>query len=580
MARIRQDDGIAPEHRAEKEQYRVVLLLGEDTALSGDILELYKQPGYKLIGDGNIVLARHYKELLEGLRDRIGPTTRIYISAHGNNQNGTHKLGKFFTQSTKAILRAIEDCNTYKHPLDVRLSSCFAGAAAEDVIELSKGSVLVTYAPENDEISAAVDLGFIFKSSGDLHFGDPVEDFVNRFALNTKQTTTIAIHKGNNEVFKHTIQTDCSVTAQRPEAIAHYLMSLRSTFVNTYNQEFGDRRIDIGNIPAITVQDSIDWCRDRFYTAIINGDNQLTGELNHNIEVFSDYINYAPDGHTALMFAAMYGRVEMVSALLRSRDINAKAQNKNGDTAITLLFKEYSSTRREGQYDETIAQLLAHDNTAAAQLAHCIVTELNKKIPKEKSDEANLEQYLTETLQTNPMRPISEIISTLRDIAIVPNKTLQAQVDEAVFKSRQEHQQVQQQHQSPAPVGQNSQPQVERFIADASRQEQAIASRYESKHMEDYEQNAGMVRQPLRVRLPGQDDRGPERHQPPVSTVVPHNDGQERLHEQSVEAGRQLQQLGVRQIVGNWVDDDGVEHIVLRKPQKLQNALPRGPKGR
>jgi hypothetical protein len=138
---------------------KFVLIIGPDTEILEPTKALASQEGFLLIGDGVRTVTL---EMIESsLSGKIDSGTRIEISMHGGfTESGEYCL--LWDYSNHYVFTSMQIFNLLSSlapnaPLEVHLRSCHSAAALKDINCLSKGSVLVTYAPEDASSYSDVD---------------------------------------------------------------------------------------------------------------------------------------------------------------------------------------------------------------------------------------------------------------------------------------------------------------------------------------------------------------------------------------------------------------------------------------
>jgi hypothetical protein len=234
--------------------YKSVLIVGSHIKIHKDILDLYKQAGYLLIGNEWY----GWKDLkyvsLEMLKGKISPDTKININAHGIVIKGEHHID-FQTKDFLVKLASYAPST----PLNIHLYSCYAGAAAPDVTVLPEGSTFVAHG-EREMISSGSSARIMYESNKDISITNPALQFASKFLLNIGQMATIAIKK-EGEDFKYTIRSPKKILSQ-PEEIIRYFTAERLNFVTEYNKAFPSSTINTELLPAITIDEAFKWKED------------------------------------------------------------------------------------------------------------------------------------------------------------------------------------------------------------------------------------------------------------------------------------------------------------------------------
>lgn len=314
------------------EPYKAILIIGNGVHLPNYIMNLYKQQGWLLIGDGIQIIDTLDLSVLAG---KVDKNTRINIMAHGRAVDGIHSIDGGFR--TENFLRKI---SYYSGEIALKIDffSCYGSASALDANTLPEGSVFIAHSSADEVSSTNIGIKTILKSHQDLSITDPVQSFVTKFMLKMTDTITIAIKIGNS-VFKHTIQPPRRMLLN-PHDIIKYFEYQRSEFIAAYHMALG-MHIYIAQLPPITEQEALEWRNDNFVVEAMHGSEKLIKALQYNPADFSDCIDHSIGNYTtALMLAASRGYDHMVTALLAVPGIKVNAQDVYGDTALHKAIKK------------------------------------------------------------------------------------------------------------------------------------------------------------------------------------------------------------------------------------------------
>lgn len=313
---------------AIKKPVKAVLIVGKDQVIPDDLKRLYTKAGYLMIGDGTTDINMLD---LSVLKDIVDNNTRVDIWAHGIVNNGNHNID---SGATKNFISKLSGYNP-NTPLNLHISSCYAGAVAPDVMTMPEGSVLTAHGTPDEWTAVILNTETIKQSTQDLRIVDPIQDFIYRFSLNVKQTATISINRGN-DTFKHTIRPPKHLLCN-PDNIARYLEHERLEFIKAYDQDFGTRT-DISKLPSITQKEAKNWSQSNIFYLIIANNKMLVQELKNRSAVIFPYITSQIKlfGSTPLILATQAGHVDLVKSILKLLDPFDVNQSFFGATALTI----------------------------------------------------------------------------------------------------------------------------------------------------------------------------------------------------------------------------------------------------
>ncbi len=133
------------------------------------------------------------------LKGKIDFTTRIDIHAHGNKFGSNHIITNAYN-STVLTSNFLEGLSLLANsqPLYIHLWSCFGGAANKDTINLPKGSILVTHAPNNHLSLASLDNFSVLESFSKTRSTDHFSELAEDILTTSMHTSTININKNEH----------------------------------------------------------------------------------------------------------------------------------------------------------------------------------------------------------------------------------------------------------------------------------------------------------------------------------------------------------------------------------------------
>lgn len=199
---------------------KALLIIGP--GLKGFFIEvknIYNQSDCLVIGNGEIAIKR---DEISSLKRKLDSATRINIFAHGNNDEGRHKIGlqnEFDGIYTSNILILLNQANN-NFPIYVHIWSCYAGIAADDIKYLTSGSVIVTHGSGSSvSISALNDFALKYSLSNACNFNlSPYQDFLNNVAMYSAQTSIFST-KLDDQIYNFKVEKNILKFIENPSTI-------------------------------------------------------------------------------------------------------------------------------------------------------------------------------------------------------------------------------------------------------------------------------------------------------------------------------------------------------------------------
>jgi hypothetical protein len=313
--------------------YKSILIVGEDHIIPNELQELYEKEGYLIIGNGRKKLNNIDLTIL---KDKICSETRIDIWAHGKVLNGIHYLDNIKTEDF------LVNISKYScHPMHVHLHSCYAGAAANDVVALPVGSILVCHGENDKTTLISNNIKAIKQANENLKNVNSALDFANNIFLNTKHTATFSQNKGNDQIFKFVARS--KDIAEHPEVltsiedIVRLCKEIQLEFIKEYNQANTlSKKIDVTEIHELLQSKAEEWARDYFIYLVNIGSPDLLNSLRLYPSKFESLVNIHNEGGSSPLFiAASKGYVGIVRELINAgADLNI--HNKDGSSPLFI----------------------------------------------------------------------------------------------------------------------------------------------------------------------------------------------------------------------------------------------------
>jgi len=231
---------------------KAVLIVGSDSIEifnSSQIKSLYSQPGYLIIGDGNMQPVSP-ELILSSLKDNIDSNTRIDIYAHGSpTPQNKDLLGIQLDWDEKddnaeSIFALLKEINNSR-PLNLHIWSCHSGLANKSLKHLPEGSLLFTHV-SGDVTAFAPLCAFAFINSTQ-EWGNTIEEisshkflkaFLSNFAYDSIEGSSVATwrsQEGEQEEYIFNVMPTLREVMMDPakvlnEKLDHYIEFCKESF--------------------------------------------------------------------------------------------------------------------------------------------------------------------------------------------------------------------------------------------------------------------------------------------------------------------------------------------------------------
>ena len=302
------------------------------------------------------------KKLIDCNKLALPENAHVMIYAHGARSWFDYKLELCAANNSSADVFKIISKNK---SLNVELSSCYSGAAINDVVALPKWSSLITFASTYYKSSSAIYSEIITNSTAFIHADNPFIKFAY-YIFTNPETTKFAINSGvEGEVFTSSIDDafeDHSITGAIQWLASRFFVSKAlKDFDTTAIAKWQNNQLDnflsfsqsikhkLNHQRSNQIDELLELFKNDQYRSewLSNFDGKRYQELllfsmvyDGKFDAIKEILHLGvdvnvklQDGKTPLMVASEQGNIDVIKFLLKA-GASVNAQNKNGGFAL------------------------------------------------------------------------------------------------------------------------------------------------------------------------------------------------------------------------------------------------------
>ena len=322
---------MATEQPKELPKLREVFILGpDDTKALSPMLDKARQSGiYEekqegiIIGDA--IRAVSLEEIVATLKGRIDKDTHILLGGHGNVKHGNHFIWMGELLSTKEVVKALDDLT--KDPIQISISSCYAGAVHKDMGSFKSGTVINTYTAAN-EPEITINAQHLIKYRAEMrskqktmHAAQQFLDSMSKFPA----TSTYGESRGKDKKpFHFTFVPLKDRPIRETATIERFITYKEEGFKQRYYAEV-DTSMPFVDPPQLTKQESQRVLNDIFLVQL---------ESTHqDVPFIEAYLEDTSDASLIDKYLALVSPY-LTPKRLRELGININRQDEDGDSAL------------------------------------------------------------------------------------------------------------------------------------------------------------------------------------------------------------------------------------------------------
>lgn len=331
------------------EKLKAVLIIGYDLKAYLENLkefaQLYKRPGFLVLGDGIKKLDQSEFDILTG---RIDQSTRIDIYVHGKTFNDRHYIGVFQQVQETAMLFDMLQQAAMGNPLQVHFWSCRGGKTIDYVNFLGKGSLLFNYVPKEDIILGPLTMqslkSNILRLQNDVDSAaSPIERFIANLPMNMLQAASIATYINEQphvlllepKLYEVVGNTD-DILAKEVEEISQFACGMQNLLAGDNVSAYSHFEIRGLLNSTFPLKDKEEFKAKYFFHTVLNN-NTHEVELvskSYSAEYFSILVNQELNGYTMLYLAVMHYITSAIIGILIDYSSDIDKANFKGYTPL------------------------------------------------------------------------------------------------------------------------------------------------------------------------------------------------------------------------------------------------------